>query len=252
MTGFEEFEGKRILITGASSGIGAAVARALAGCGARLAICYNSGTEAAEALKAELGDGATLVQGDVTTAEGVQKIAEQGVAALDGLDGFVHGAGAIGRTALTEGYDEAVYDKVMDLNLRSIPRLCAALYPALREGSDPFVILTGSIAGRNGGAPGSGLYAAAKAATHSLTRSLAKEYAPDGIRVNAVAPGVILTPFHDGTSAEMLEAARKTIPLGRLGTAEECVGAYLFLASAPLAAYVTGQIIDVNGGQFMP
>lgn len=114
------------------------------------------------------------------------------------------------------------------------------------------MILTGSIAGRNGGAPGSGFYAAAKAATHSRTRSLAKEYAPDGIRVNAGAPGVILTPFHDATPAEALEAMRETIPLGRLVTAEDCVGVYKFLASASLAAYVTGQIVYVNGGQLMP
>ena len=87
----------------------------------------------------------------------------------------------------------------------------------------------------------------------TITRGHAREFAADGIRVNAVAPGVIDTPFHERYSTPaQLEAARQTIPLGRLGTAEDCVGAYLFLASAALSGYVTGQIIEVNGGQLMP
>lgn len=121
MMGVEDLQGRRILITGASSGIGAAVARVLAGCGARLALCNNSGAEAAEFMRAELGSDMTLIRGDVTTAEGTKGIAADGVTAL-GLDGFVHGAGAITRTKLTDGYDESVYDRIFDLNIRSIPR----------------------------------------------------------------------------------------------------------------------------------
>jgi 3-oxoacyl-[acyl-carrier protein] reductase len=116
-----------------------------------------------------------------------------------------------------------------------------------------FVINTTSIAARNGGAGGAILYAAAKGFVSTLTRGHAKELIGKKIRVNGVAPGVIATPFHDRyTDATAMEALRKTIPLGRVGAPEECVGAYLFLASEALSGYIVGQIIEVNGGQLMP
>ena len=112
---------------------------------------------------------------------------------------------------------------------------------------------TTSIAARNGGAGGAMLYAAAKGFVSTITRGHAKELIGKKIRVNAVSPGVIATPFHDRyTDAAAMEAIRKTIPIARIGTAEECVGAYLFLASEALSGYVVGQIIEVNGGQLMP
>jgi 3-oxoacyl-[acyl-carrier protein] reductase len=115
------------------------------------------------------------------------------------------------------------------------------------------IINVTSIAARNGGGSGAGLYASAKGFVSTFTRALAKEEAGNGIRVNGVAPGTITTPFHErDSSAAQLEAIRQTIPLGRLGTAEDCVGAFLFLASDQLSSYVTGQVIEVNGGQLMP
>jgi 3-oxoacyl-[acyl-carrier protein] reductase len=116
-----------------------------------------------------------------------------------------------------------------------------------------FIINTTSIAARNGGGNGAILYAAAKGFVSTITRGHAKEFARDGIRVNAVAPGIIATPFHDRyTDPEMLEAQRRTVPMDRVGVPEDCVGAYLFLASSLLSGYITGQIIEVNGGQLMP
>ena len=106
--------------------------------------------------------------------------------------------------------------------------------------------------GQHDGAPGSALCAATKAAVHSLTRGMATEFATDGIRANAVAPGLILTRFRENTPKERLESVRMTIPLRRLGTAEDCIGACLFLASPAMSGYVTGQVIDVNGGRLMP
>ena len=115
------------------------------------------------------------------------------------------------------------------------------------------MINTTSIAARTGGGEGAGLYGAAKAFVSTMTRSFAREMAPHGVRVNGVAPGVIVTDFHTRNSTpEQLEGARRSIPMGRLGTADECVGAYLFLADELLASYITGQIIEVNGGQLMP
>ena len=147
---------------------------------------------------------------------------------------------------------DAIYDDVMALNVRGVVEVARAAHPYLVKSSAASIVNAGSIAGRNGGAPGSGLYAAAKAAVHSLTRSMAKEFAPAGIRVNAMAPGVIETPFHASTPPDMLETMRKTIPMGRLGRAEDCCYPVVFLASPVLAGYITGQILDVNGGQFMP
>ena len=115
------------------------------------------------------------------------------------------------------------------------------------------IINLASIAARHGGGPGSVLYAATKGFVATATRGWAKELVGDRIRVNAVSPGVIMTPFHDRYStAEQLAAMQATIPMGRLGLAEECAGAFLYLASEQLSGYVTGQVLEVNGGQFMP
>jgi 3-oxoacyl-[acyl-carrier protein] reductase len=120
----------------------------------------------------------------------------------------------------------------------------------IRGGS---IINLTSVAARNGGGPGASLYAGSKGFISTATRSFAKELVGKRIRVNAVAPGVIATPFHDKFSTPaQLESMRMTIPMGRLGTADECVGAFIYLASDTLSGYVTGQIIEVNGGQYMP
>ncbi len=121
----------------------------------------------------------------------------------------------------------------------------------MRRGGGCIINLS-SIAARNGG-PGSVLDAAAKGFVATATRGWAKELIPDEIRVNAVSPGVIMTPFHDRFSApEQLAAMQATIPMGRAGLAEECAGAFLYLASEQMSGYVTGQMIEVNGGQYMP
>jgi 3-oxoacyl-[acyl-carrier protein] reductase len=142
---------------------------------------------------------------------------------------------------------------VVGLNVHAAFALCRAAAPVMRQTGRGSMINTTSIAARTGGGEGVGLYAAAKAFVSSMTRVLARELAPHGVRVNGVAPGVILTDFHERNSTpEQLEGARRSIPLGRLGTSDECVGAYLFLADDLLSGYITGQIIEVNGGQLMP
>src|SRR5690606_22878938 len=127
----------------------------------------------------------------------------------------------------------------------------SAAHPHLKASGRGSIINVGSIAGRNGGRPGSALYAGAKAFVHSLTKRMAIEFAPDNIRVNTIAPGLILTPFHEGTPPERLETVRMAVPLKRLGEADECVGAFLYLASESMSSYVTGHTLDVNGGRLM-
>ncbi|AMM85778.1 SDR family NAD(P)-dependent oxidoreductase [Martelella sp. AD-3] len=249
-----DIQGLKVLITGASSGIGAAAARAFSRSGAEVTIHYNRRREEAESLAAALreeGGTAHVVSGDVTRAEDAEDIVARSVAMMGGLDCLVNNAGAILRSPSAD-FDEAIYDRVFDLNTRSILRMVRHAGPALKASDRASVINLGSIAGRNGGAPGSGLYAAAKAAVHSLTRALAREMAADGVRVNAISPGVIETPFHDETPESALNAALAAIPLGRLGTAEDCAWSFVFLASPTMAGYITGQILDINGGQLMP
>ena len=250
-----DLAGKVVLITGASTGIGAALARAFAGQGSRVAIHYHSSEGPAKTLAQELKDkgaDALLVRGDVTDAAACARIVAETGAHFGAIDGLINNAGLmLGRLPSLEASDAHIQD-VIDLNVNSVLRVTRAAAPWL-ERRGGFVINTSSIAARNGGGNGAVIYAAAKGFVSTLTRGHAKELIGRKIRVNGVAPGVIATPFHERyTNAEQLETQRLTIPLGRVGSPEECVGAYLFLASEMLSGYIIGQIIEVNGGQLMP
>lgn len=251
----DDLNGKRVLVTGGSAGIGAAIARGFHEHGADVAIHYFSGEAAARALAKEMGGArgkVALVSGDVRKVEDAASLVDQTRRALGGIDVLVNNAGGMVKQVRLADYADAVFDEVVDLNIRSILAVTRAALPLLKAAKGGSIINIGSIAGRNGGAPGSGLYAATKAAVHSLTRAMATEFAADGVRANAVAPGLILTRFHENSPKDRLESVRLTIPLRRLGTAEDCAGACLFLASSAMSGYVTGQVIDVNGGRLMP
>ncbi|MBD3897809.1 SDR family oxidoreductase [Halomonas sp. ML-15] len=253
---FDEWKAKRVLITGASRGIGAAVALQLGKLGARVGVHYHASAEGAEqvadAIRAAGGDAVTL-KGDLSRSVEARRVVDEAADRLGGLDVLINNAGdMLGRAALEE-IDDDRYEGVMDLNVRSVVMASQAALPHLRRAGGGTIIHTTSIAARNGGGAGAGLYASAKGFVSTLTRNMAKELAAEGIRVNAVAPGTIATDFHARHSNDdHLAAARASIPMGRLGSAEECVGAYLFLGSESLSGYVTGQVIEVNGGQLMP
>jgi 3-oxoacyl-[acyl-carrier protein] reductase len=250
-----DLQDKAILVTGASSGIGAAVSRAFARQGARVAMHWHKNEAAATAVAQEIrtaGGAVELVQGDLAHSGVAQRVIEQGSRLLGGLDVLINNAGSlVSRRAFLE-VDTALIDAVFDLNARAVIGGCQAAVPVMERRGGGVIINVGSIAGLDGGGSGAGIYGSAKAFVHNLTRHLARELAPLNIRVNTVSPGVVKTPFHAATPPERMEAMRMSVPLGRVGTPEDCVGAFLFLASQALAGYITGQNIHVNGGQVMP
>ena len=249
--------GKVALVTGASTGIGAAVAAALGRAGARVAVHYHSSVDAAEKVVAEIraaGADAFPIRGDVRRPVAVRSIVGAAAEHFGRLDLLINNAGALVERRLVADFTDELVDDVIALNVQSVVSACRAVVPLFRrQNGGGNIINVSSIAARNGGGPGSSVYAGSKGFVSTYTRGLARELAPEKIRVNAIAPGVIQTPFHDRFSTpQQLAALQATIPMNRLGTADECVGAFLYLASDALSGYVTGQVIEINGGQLMP
>jgi 3-oxoacyl-[acyl-carrier protein] reductase len=255
MTRIDDLRGKAVLITGASSGIGAALAKAFAVQGADLALHYNSHEADARALVDTVtrsGGKAHLVKADLSQRGEAKRIVNEAAAALGALDVLINNAGGIGERRPLADLDDKLFDFVYDLNVRSLLAACAAAVPHFEKRGGGNIINVGSIAGVDGGGSGASLYSSAKAAVHNLTRHLANDLAAKNIRVNTVAPGAIATPFHAKTPAARMEAMKDATAMGRVGVAEDCVGSFLFLASNELSGYITGNMIHVNGGMYMP
>jgi 3-oxoacyl-[acyl-carrier protein] reductase len=252
-----DLAGKVVLITGASTGIGAAAARAFGRNGAKVAVNYRSSDEQAEKVADTVcrsGGDAVLIKDDVTDPDAARRIVHRTVDAFGRLDILINNAGALIRRTPVADYTDAYLDALLDLNVKQVVRFVREGAVQMRsQGSGGSIINLSSIAARHGGGPGSVLYAATKGFVATATRGWAKELVKDRIRVNAVSPGVIRTPFHERFStAEQLAAMQATIPMDRLGLAEECAGAFLYLASEQMSGYVTGQMLEINGGQYMP
>ena len=251
-----DLKGKAVLITGASTGIGAAAALAFARCGSNVIVHYNASRDAAEVVAAgvrETGAQAALVGGDVTKSANVERIVAEALAAFGRIDVLINNAGGLVKRTRIEDYTEQFIDDVLKLNVTQVALFMRAVIPLMRKQGGGNVINVTSVAARHGGGAGAIVYAGAKGFVSAATHGWAKEVAGDRIRVNAVSPGVITTPFHDRYSTpEQLKAMQATIPMNRLGTADECAGTFVDLASDELSGYVTGQVIEVNGGQYMP
>jgi 3-oxoacyl-[acyl-carrier protein] reductase len=242
------------LVTGGSSGIGAATAAMLAECGARVAIGYHDNPDAADDLVrqiAQSGGKAVTLRADLRRVAAAQTLVEEAAAALGPIDILVNGAGSLIRRSPLPQLTEDDWNEVLSLNLSSAVFCAKAVAPSMIARRSGAIVNIGSIAGHNGGGPGAGPYAAAKAGLMAMTKSLAKELAPHGVRVNAVSPGVIDTRFHQVfTTPEMMRNFVSTIPLGRIGTPVECAKAITFLVS-DAASYIVGETLEVNGGQMM-
>jgi len=247
----KRFEGKAALVTGASRGIGRAIALRLAGEGANVVVNYNTQAEAAasvaDAIRA-LGRQASVVQADVARQPDVERLVEAALEAFSHLDVVVNNAG-ITRDTLLMRMSEADWDTVLDTNLKSAFLVTrAVLRPMLRQRHGRIVNMT-SISGVIGNV-GQANYSASKAGLIGLTRATAREVASRNITCNAVAAGVIDTEIWQGVPESAIASMLQMIPAGRKGTPEDIAEAVAFLAS-DAAAYITGQVLNVDGGMVM-
>lgn len=250
-----EFKGKTALITGASRGIGAATAIAYAKAGvARVIVQYNSYPEGADATVAairEAGSDGLALHADLTTNEGIEAFLAALAANAPNVDILVNNAGSLIERRTLVNYTPDLYDRIMNLNVKSLWFISKAVVPHMAAQKWGAIINVSSIAARNGGGPGATMYAAAKAAVAAMTKGMAKELAPQGIRVNAISPGTVDNHFHEVFSTpEMLAGVVKATPAGRLGTNEDMANSILFLSSEA-ASYVIGQTLEINGGFYM-
>ena len=247
-----DLAGKTALVTGGGRDIGKAIAMRLADAGAAVVINYRSSSnEAAAAVSAITGRGgqAVAIQADVTRARDVQRLVNEGASAFGGsLDILVNNAGGLLARKKVDEMDEAFWDAVMDVNLKSVFLVTQTALACMNDGGA--IINVASLAARDGGGGGSVAYATAKGGVLTMTRGLSKELAPRKIRVNCVSPGLINTTFHDTFTPD---AVRKMVAgrtsAGREGESDDVANAVVFLASEN-ASYINGESIEINGGLY--
>jgi 3-oxoacyl-[acyl-carrier protein] reductase len=242
------------LITGASTGIGAATAKVLAQRGSHVVVHYRSNKIAAENVVSEIlstGGSAFTIQADFAQSDSSQKLIDDVLVRTERIDLLVNNAGSmLNRHKLLEVTDD-FWDEVMETNLSSVFRLTRAVVPSMTRAGSGNIVNIASVAARNGGSIGIIPYASAKAAVLCMTKGLAKELIRVGIRVNAVNPGVIDTPFHERfTSPEQMTNLVANIPQGRAGKPEEIASVIAFLASDD-SSHIVGETVEVNGGIWM-
>lgn len=249
MNNYLDLTGQVALVTGASSGIGAATAQVFSDLGAKVAIGYHSNRQGAEKVAAATG--ALAIHADVREADGIRTLIDTTVHRLGPIDILVNNAGSLVERMKIREVNAARWDEIFRLNLTSAMLCSQAVAQSMIDRKRGSIVNIVSIAGRNGGGPGALAYASAKAALIAFTKGLARELAPLGVRVNAVSPGVIDTPFHEVFSTpESIRNFVAGIPMGRTGQPIECATAIAFLASGA-ASYIAGETLEVNGGQLM-
>ena len=249
---YPDLKGKRVLVTGSSSGIGAATAKMFAQQGCFVGVHYFRTKEGGEKTLAEVKkvSNGCLLKADLRDKEQVIKLIADFVKNAGGIDVLVNNAGSLIARQNFADATEDYFEDAFATNVKSAFLASQAALEGLKK-TRGCIINIGSIAGHNGGAGGGGVYAAAKAAVATMTIAMAKEFAPFGIRVNSVMPGLVETRFHEqfSTPERRKQVAAET-PLGRNGRAEDIAKAILFLAS-DAAGFITGEYIAVNGGLYM-
>jgi 3-oxoacyl-[acyl-carrier protein] reductase len=240
-----ELEGQVALVTGGSRGIGAAVCAELGRAGAEVVVNYTANADAAEEVRAAIGDRAHAVQGDVSTMGGATGLVEHVESDIGPIAILVNNAG-ITRDNLIMKLAEEDWRDVVDTNLGGAFFTCRAVARPMLKRRAGSIVNMSSVVGVHGNA-GQTNYAASKAGLIGLTKSLAKELGARGIRVNAIAPGSISTELTDALPEPAREAILKSTPLGRLGTTDDVARAVRFLVS-DAAAFVTGHVLAVDGG----
>jgi len=249
---YEDLKGKRILVTGSSSGIGAATAKIFAQQGCFVGVHYFRTKEGGEKTFAEVKkiSNGCLLKADMRDKKQVIKLITDFVKNAGGIDVLVNNAGSLIDRQYFVDATEEYFEDVFATNVKSAFLAAQAALEELKK-TKGCIVNIGSIAGHNGGAGGGGIYAAAKAAVATMTIAMAKEFAPFGIRVNSVMPGLVETRFHEQFSTpERIKQVAEQTPLGRNGKAEDIAKAILFLAS-DAAGFITGEYIAVNGGLYM-
>jgi len=247
-----DLTGKSAVVTGASKGIGRAIAEALVDSGAMTVVNYRSSREQAEELVYGLrqkGGKVTAIQADVCVAEDVKRLFKEAEEFFAGpVDILVNNAGSQVKQSRLEEMPLDLWNRVIAVNLTSAMLCCRQVIRGMKQKQWGRIINISSISARSGGGPGGIHYASSKGGMSAFTKGLAKELGPAGITVNAIAPGVIMTEMHEKfNTPENLESLKKMTPLGRLGRPEDVVGAVLFLVSDS-ASYITGDTISINGG----
>ncbi|MCK0150868.1 SDR family oxidoreductase [Marivita sp. S6314] len=245
-----DMSGRTVWVTGSGSGIGTAVARLFAQHGANVVVHGLNQQETCAALQAEfeaMGRKSCAVDGDLTQSAAVADMVKKISADMGTLDILVNCAGGSPKKSKIAEMAEDSWDLIIEKNLKSVFLTTQAALPLLRDSSDACIVNVSSCVTRSGGVPGGAAYATAKGGVDVLTRALAKELAPEKIRVNAVSPGLVDSPFHNADAKEIYAHLVERIPLRRIADPVDLAGPILFLASKA-AAYVTGEIIEVSGG----
>ena len=249
-----EYKNKKIIVTGSSTGIGFHTAIEFLQLGAKVVFHGNKSIEGLNHKIDSLckNKDYKILKSDFTNLNNVNLFMEEALNFLQGLDILINNAGTmVGRYNL-ENISESRFLQIFDLNAKSAYFATKKSLEYFKKQKKGCIVNVSTISAKTGGSSGSSVYAASKAFVSGITRSLVSELSPYNIMINAISPGTINTKFHEQYSTkEKLEATRMKIPMQRLGKAEDCVGPIIFLCSETMSGYITGQILEINGGQFI-